>query len=49
VELGGQMEQFLEAASLALGRLDSVSLLLPDTAPFYYSYVRKGALARAHP
>ena len=34
----------LESATLALGRLDSVSALLPDEALFIYSYVRKEAV-----
>jgi Fic family protein len=29
---------------LALGRLDSVSMLLPDTSLFLYMYVRKEAV-----
>ncbi|MDR1855131.1 MAG: Fic family protein [Azoarcus sp.] len=33
-----------DAALLALGRLDSVAALLPDTALFLYSYVRKEAV-----
>jgi len=36
----GQLEQAL----LALGRLDSLSALLPDTGLFLYSYVRKEAV-----
>ncbi|MCA8970765.1 MAG: Fic family protein [Planctomycetes bacterium] len=38
------MQRHLERASLAVGRLDSVSTLLPDTHLFLYSYVRKEAL-----
>ena len=34
----------LDAALVALGRLDSVSTLLPDTDLFLYSYVRKEAV-----
>ena len=34
----------LEKASLALGRLDSVSTLLPGTHLFLYTYVRKEAV-----
>jgi Fic family protein len=33
-----------DAALLALGRLDSVSLLLPDVSLFLYTYVRKEAV-----
>lgn len=39
-ELRGKFDQAL----LALGRLDSVSLLLPDAALFLYSYIRKEAI-----
>jgi len=34
----------LDAALLSLGRLDSVSTLLPDTSFFLYTYVRKEAV-----
>lgn len=34
----------LERASLAVGRLDGASTLLPDTALFLYTYVRKEAV-----
>jgi Fic family protein len=39
-ELRGKFDQAL----LALGRLDSMSLLLPDAALFLYSYIRKEAI-----
>ena len=42
--LTGPVQQLLERASLALGRLDSVSTLLPDTDLFLYAYVRKEAV-----
>ncbi|MCS6924041.1 MAG: Fic family protein [Fimbriimonadales bacterium] len=38
------LERPLERASLALGRLDSVALLLPDPTVFLYSYVRREAV-----
>ena len=44
LELTGRMQGLLERASLALGRLDSVSTLLPDTDLFLYAYVRKEAV-----
>ena len=44
VTLDGARQQELEAATLALGRLDAVSTLLPDDTLFLYSYVRKEAL-----
>ena len=42
--LDGSLQQALESAVLALGRLDAVSTLLPDNALFLYSYVRKEAV-----
>lgn len=44
VVLNGPVNRALEPALLALGRLDAVSTLLPDTAVFLYAYVRKEAL-----
>lgn len=40
----GALQQALEPALLALGRLDGISTLLPDTAIFLYTYVRKEAV-----
>ena len=40
----GSLQQTLEAATLALGRLDAISALLPDETFFLYSYVRKEAV-----
>jgi Fic family protein len=40
----GPLHQALELALLALGRLDGVSTLLPDTSLFLYAYVRKEAV-----
>lgn len=37
----GTLQQALEAATLALGRLDAISTLLPEEAIFLYAYVRK--------
>lgn len=42
--LDGELQQVLEGAHLALGRLDGVSTLLPDTHLFLYAYVRKEAV-----
>lgn len=42
--LEGRMQPLLEAAVLALGRLDGVSTLLPDKSLFLYTYVRKEAV-----
>jgi len=43
-EIGRQLREELDAALLALGRLDGVTLLLPDTGLFLYMYVRKEAV-----
>ncbi len=40
----GSLQQALESAGLALGRLDSIATLLPDKALFLYTYVRKEAV-----
>ena len=42
--LEGDLQRRLEAAILAVGRLDGVSTLLPDKSLFLYSYVRKEAV-----
>src|SRR5512142_820254 len=42
--LHGSILRLLERASVALGRLDSISTLLPDTRLFLYAYVRKEAV-----
>jgi cell filamentation protein, protein adenylyltransferase len=42
--LDGPLQQALESAVLAVGRLDGVSTLLPDKALFLYAYVRKEAV-----
>ena len=42
--LDGPLLQALEAANLALGRLDGVTTLLPDKSLFLYHYVRKEAV-----
>ncbi|MDZ7801830.1 MAG: Fic family protein [Trueperaceae bacterium] len=44
IELTGQRLGTLEAANRALGRLDGIDTLLPDTTLFLYMYVRKEAL-----
>ena len=44
LEMGGSLPRALERALLALGRLDSLSEILPDAALFLYSYVRKEAV-----
>ena len=42
--LDGSLQQLLESAVLALGRLDGVTTLLPDETLFLYAYVRKEAV-----
>ena len=42
--LDGPLQQALEAAALAIGRLDAISMDLPDKEIFLYSYVRKEAV-----
>ncbi len=42
--LEGQLQQSLERATLALGRLDTISVLLREPSLFIYAYVRKEAV-----
>jgi Fic family protein len=42
--MAGPTHRLLERALLAVGRLDSISSVLPDTGIFLYSYVRKEAV-----
>lgn len=44
LELGGSRQALLERATLAVGRLDSISMLLPDPKLFLYAYVRREAV-----
>lgn len=44
IKLDHRHNELMEKASLALGRLDGVATLLPDTSLFLYFYVRKEAL-----
>lgn len=44
LDLSGTRQPLLERATLALGRLDSISLLLPDPQLFLYAYVRREAV-----
>jgi len=44
LELSTQRQQLLELAALSLGRLDSVTLVLPDPDLFLYAYVRREAV-----
>jgi cell filamentation protein, protein adenylyltransferase len=44
VQIDNALQDLFEQALVALGRLDSVSTLLPDTQLFLYTYVRKEAV-----
>jgi len=44
LKLDVQIQQLIEKAMLALGRLDGLATVLPDPAIFIYSYVRKEAV-----
>jgi len=44
LEITGARQMLLERATLAVGRLDSISTLLPDPHLFLYSYVRREAV-----
>lgn len=44
IEWSADLRQRFESAHLALGRLDSLCRLLPDTGIFLYAYVRKEAV-----
>lgn len=44
LEITGPRQMLLERATLAVGRLDSISTLLPDPHLFLYSYVRREAV-----
>lgn len=44
LRMHGPLQQALESAVLALGRLDGIATLLPDEALLLYAYVRKEAV-----
>lgn len=44
LSIDARLQERLDEAHLALGRLDSISVLLPETSVFLYSYVRKEAV-----
>jgi Fic family protein len=44
LELDASLQQRMDSALLALGRLDGVSTILPDISLFLYTYVRKEAV-----
>jgi Fic/DOC family N-terminal len=43
LDISNARQRLLERATLALGRLDSITLLLPDPNLFLYAYVRREA------
>ncbi len=47
VSLDEKLSEMMEQALLSLGRLDSVTMLLPETTLFLYTYVRKEAVLSA--
>ncbi|MGH2955002.1 MAG: Fic family protein [Solirubrobacterales bacterium] len=44
VEIEAELQALLDEANQALGRLDGITLLLPDPDQFLYTYVRKEAV-----
>lgn len=44
LSIDGELQELLDRANQALGRLDGITLLLPDPDQFLYSYVRKEAV-----
>src|SRR5882672_8049384 len=44
LRIDANMQESLDGANQALGRLDGITLLLPDPDQFLYSYVRKEAV-----
>lgn len=44
LELDGALGHLLDQATIAVGRLDGISLVLPDPDIFLYSYIRKEAV-----
>src|ERR1700716_3408647 len=44
LSVDSRLQELLDRANQALGRLDGITLLLPDPDQFLYSYVRKEAV-----
>jgi Fic family protein len=44
LEIDATMQKLLDQANQALGRLDGITILLPDPQTFLYSYIRKEAV-----
>ena len=44
LQLDGELGSLLDSASIAIGRLDGISLILPDPELFLYTYIRQEAV-----
>src|SRR5215470_3113445 len=44
LQLDAELQELVERATLALGRLDGLTTALPDSTLFLYSYIRKEAV-----
>src|SRR5436190_16680719 len=44
IELDGELQELIQNAMFALGRLDGLAAMLPDAQIFLYAYVRKEAV-----
>ena len=44
IQMSGDLTDVLERANRAIGRLDGLSVLIPDISMFLYFYVRKEAV-----
>jgi Fic family protein len=44
LDLDGELASLLDAASTAVGRLDGISMVLPDPGLFLYTYIRQEAV-----
>lgn len=44
LNIGAELHELLDRGNQALGRLDGITLLLPDPGQFLYSYIRKEAV-----
>jgi len=44
LQINGDLHDLIDNTLIALGRLDSISILLPETSLFLYMYIRKEAV-----
>jgi Fic family protein len=44
LQINGELRDLIDQSLMALGRLDSISILLPDSSRFIYMYIRKEAV-----